>query len=663
MIRKSILALVVIIVLLIAAALVVPNFLPEATYKNAAIAQVKKMTGRDLKVDGKFKVKLFPSVGATMENVSLSDAPGGNGPMIALKSLDVEVSVVPLFSGQVEVKKLTLDNPVIQLRVNKDGSNNWQLVPGGNTAPKDAKPDAKVVKYKTSSPLPSNLLLSDVKISNGEVHYDDQQAGSRWDIRELDTKVELNGLLSPFNISGSGQWNGRTVSVKGTVATPETLANGQRTSIKLAISSDVLSVETNGNLEKQLYTGKASVNSPSLKEALKWIDAKTKLPEMSAPLKLALASDMECSLTACHMNNATLTLDKIEAKGTVGLSKDNGLTQLNLDLATNTLDFNPYLPPEKKADGGSFLFADAYAAAPGSWSDEPFNFAPLRTANVVCNIQTDGIIYRDITIGKALLRAKLQSGRLSADVVNAELYGGKGSVALNVDTNVVPPTIGGNVALEKVDAQKLLSNAAHFDRLNGTIDLQMITMSRGKSEREIISSLAGNGNFKVNNGELLGIDVAAMSKNIGAAFNADPKTQKTVFSNMGGTVTISQGIASNRDLVLETQGLRVGGAGDINLPQRSINYRLSPQMTSTDKTTGAVKEGIAVPILITGSIDNPHYGPDVKGALQDALSDPKKFKEELKNSRGTLKDQLKDSKGALKGVKGLLKGFKGQPAN
>ena len=69
------------------------------------------------------------------------------------------------------------------------------------------------------------------------------------------------------------------------------------------------------------------------------------------------------------------------------------------------------------------------------------------------------------------------------------------------------------------------------------------------------------------------------------------------------------------------------------------------------------KQGLEVPVIITGSLDAPSFKPDLASAITDVINDPRKLKDQLKNSKGALKEQFKNSKDGIKNLKGLLKGF------
>ncbi|MBY0406958.1 MAG: AsmA family protein, partial [Rickettsiales bacterium] len=234
-------------------------------------------------------------------------------------------------------------------------------------------------------------------------------------------------------------------------------------------------------------------------------------------------------------------------------------------------------------------------------------------------------------------------------------YDGMGSIALTAN-GTSPATLGLKANLKGVSLKPLLVDASDMDRLSGKADITLDANARGKSQLDIVQSLSGNGNFNVADGKIERVNLLNLVKNIAGAGNAGGTTE---FSQMGGTFNITNGVINNNDLLIAMQGVRVNGEGNVNLPDYTINYRLSPQTFSTkqDAATGATVEraGVQVPVLISGSLDGPSFQPDLQATLKNALSDPKAFKEQLKNSRGDIKEQIKQQKDAIKGIGALFK--------
>src|SRR5260221_13729220 len=114
-----------------------------------------------------------------------------------------------------------------------------------------------------------------------------------------------------------------------------------------------------------------------------------------------------------------------------------------------------------------------------------------------------------------------------------------------------------------------------------------------------------------------------MVRNFGTAFAdaASNKPQQTDFAELGGTFTIANGIAHNDDLDLKSPLLRLSGAGTINLPQRTIDYRVTPKVVANLEGQGGTGDagGIMVPIIVQGPLTAPSYKPDLAAMLQQHI--------------------------------------------
>ena len=95
--------------------------------------------------------------------------------------------------------------------------------------------------------------------------------------------------------------------------------------------------------------------------------------------------------------------------------------------------------------------------------------------------------------------------------------------------------------------------------------------------------------------------------------------------------------AGNHDLAELTArfgaALRLAGAGTVDIPQRSLQYRIEPKIAATTEGQGGEQNvgGVSVPVIVQGPWDNLSYKPDLSALL-------------------------KDPKGALEGLRGILGG-------
>jgi AsmA protein len=173
---------------------------------------------------------------------------------------------------------------------------------------------------------------------------------------------------------------------------------------------------------------------------------------------------------------------------------------------------------------------------------------------------------------------------------------------------------------------------------------------RGKSQKEIVQSLNGDGSVKFVDGAIRGVNIAAMVRNVSTAFlkSGFDESQKTDFAELGGTFTIKNGLFETKDLAMQAPLLRLSAAGTSDLPARTMKFRVEPKLVGTIKGQGgdADKAGLVVPVIVEGPWDAPSFKPDLMGALQAGPD-------------GLLKNPKDLKKGLEEGVKGLLPGAKG----
>jgi AsmA protein len=321
-------------------------------------------------------------------------------------------------------------------------------------------------------------------------------------------------------------------------------------------------------------------------------------------------------------------------------------------------------PPTEEAEGTAEGEAGDGKAAPTQWSDEEIDVSALNTANVDFDLQVESIKAREIEVGESALAVRLKDGRLAADLTKLSLYDGSGTGALLVDSRPSAPKMGMAFDLTGVAAKPLLTDAAGFERLEGTGDIQFDVAAQGDSQKALIADLDGEGAISFTDGAIVGINVAKMVRNVGNAFTGGGGTQKTDFAELAGTFTIMDGVLKNDDLVMLNPLLRVRGAGTADLNQRTVDYRLTPKAVASLEGQGGDVErsGIAVPVIIKGPWHDISYRPDMEAVLKDAIKDPEAMKKDAEKAIKSLKESG-DIGSALDGLTGGASGGDGAAAS
>ncbi|NIJ41874.1 AsmA protein [Parvibaculum indicum] len=636
-----------IIVILIAVVVAVPMFIPMETYKAQIQKIAQQQTGRDLKIDGDMSLSFFPSIGVEVNDVAFANAAWGKAPeMATMKSMHVSLKLLPLFSGNVEVDSFTLKDPVINLEVRKDGTPNWQFETAAAPVPAEAAPEATGDAGGGASL--NQVKLGEVSISGGTANYTNAQTGAAYSFKDVNLDLSLPSLDDPFEAEGSVVWNGDKIDVDLAAARPRALTDGGETPVSLSVSSPKLDTSYEGSfklIDGLAFGGDVSLDVPSVRELAAW--AGNPMPAGNGFGKLSITGKATGAQDRYSFKNAKIAFDGMNAEGNLDVRTGGARPRIGGDLSVDKIDVNTYSAGGAGSGGASSGGASSGGGGDAGWSTAPMDFSALKSVDADLDLKAGKILVQAIEIGESAVNVKLNNGVLNANLTRLALYGGAGNGTLKVNGASSTPQIGANFNISGVQAQPLLQAAAGFNRLTGSTAMDIAVTTAGKSQKAMVSALNGKGAFKFTDGKVKGVDLANLVRTVLSATKSGwdaGGSQDTDFSELSGSYTITRGILKNDDLRLMSPLIRVTGAGTVDMPAKTLNYRVQPKLVGTLEGQGGTTDakGIEVPILIRGPWSRPSFTPD----LASMLSNPEQTKETIDTIR-------------KEGIKGVLKQFGG----
>ena len=621
----------IILALYAGVALVLPRVLSMEKITAFLQDKVREQTGRDLAFTNAH-FSFWPSLGVELEQVTFSNpAWASQKNMISLGKADVALELMPLLDHHIIVKKFILNEPVIYLETSADGQKSWDF----SQAPILAESGASSESHKSTSAPDSQAFdfrFGRIQVSKGKLIFADQQKKTTASVEGVDIEVTLPDLKSPLRLKGALTYRDKRLTLDIGLDRPLDFFNGRTTSGQASLKADDFTVKADGAFATQgtLLKGDVDVSTPNLPAVLAWA---RNTPEQKLPFeKLSFTGAARLVKGEIILKESALTLDDVKATGDVDV-EFSGKPRIFSRLTMNKLNLDRFTGGGASAAPGAGGETPAASSGEGGWDTKPLDFSGLRAVNADLKLTTQGFSLRGTEVGPSVLSVQLLDGNLHFTSSDATLSEGKFSSDMRLNA-AATPSMAFSFNMTGVQAQPILATFMHFKKLSGAANAHVSLTAAGDNQREIISSLAGNGDFDFKNGEMRGIDLVKIAKLIQQhSSDVGVDDGSTKFVDLTGTFSIVKGIVSNTDMRMKGKVVQATGQGVVDLPKKYIQYRAIPMLLTSDKAP----PGLSVPVKIVGPFDNIRIIPDFASAVQDIIKNPGGAKAMIKNIRENVK--------------------------
>ena len=300
-------------------------------------------------------------------------------------------------------------------------------------------------------------------------------------------------------------------------------------------------------------------------------------------------------------------LDDSTLKANIAVA-DFAPLKAKFDLDIDRLNIDRYLPPERKE----------------AKSDGRVDLSALKGKTVNGKLAIGALTVKRAKLENLKAEIKLAGGKLEVAPHTANLYGGTLAGALSADAD-------GNKIHVKESAQNvaigtLLRDFAQKDVLEGRGNVTLDVQTAGGTVTALKKALAGNARVAMKDGAIKGINLAESARNAKAALGGKQAkgdaSQKTDFSEAGASFNIKGGVARNDDLKVQSPFLRIGGAGNLDIGNNTIDYLAKATLAATSKGQGgrdsSQVSGVTIPVKLSGALDNPEWKVDYSALLGGA---------------------------------------------
>ncbi|MBU2279826.1 MAG: AsmA family protein [Gammaproteobacteria bacterium] len=572
---------------------------------------VQQHTGRTLQIDGDLGWSVFPQLGLSFEKLTLSN-PKGMTPatMLQIEQGVAEVALWPLLQQQIQIQQLSVDGMVLNWVKQTNGQSSMDGfttldgkgdVPPATTA---SKTPATTNKTATSASPLQNLQLQQLALTDVTLNLLTQGQPPQ--------QLQLQSLT--LNNFQPGQWAELTAQLQTKVGDK---ALQTKATMRLLLSDDASSLQLAdldiaGDLAQQQF------------ELL----AKGQWSNHSQQLQLDLEK---------------MTFADSVGRGELQLDNSGKIPNLTAKLQFDAVDVRPWQSP-----------SEAKATAPVATSTEP-DLSALRKLNGKLSLTITKLISNTLTADDVQLNINNRDGVVSLEQAQAKLLQGQINASAKLDSRKPLPIYQFEANLQKLQIQPLLAAMADFDKLTGAADLQIKGQGQSLQPAKLQQLLTATGQFQIQDGAIVGANVAQMIRQFRATIKGSDESeaadlgnpQQTDFTLLTGEFSLADGVLQQSNLQLASPLLRLSGAGELQLAEQQLDYRLTTALVNSLKGQGGLAKdqlaSVDIPLRIHGDLSNPKFQLDTKALYKNELK--QKVDEKKQDLKQKLADKLREKLG------------------
>ncbi len=584
------------VVAIIGIAIVIRTF-DVNQYKGEISQAVEDATGRKLDIGGDigFKVSLIPTV--VIEDIKFANASWGSKPdMLSLGKFEVQVSLMPLLSGNIHVNRVILLAPEILLETDKKGMGNWVL-DIEQTEEKVTAPS------ESSTPLPA-IVVSEVYIENASITYKDGVTGKETKVVIENIETKSDSFDAPLSLLVKIVYNEIPVKIEGSLGSINQLIANENYPVDLEIDTSDAKIGLHGQVAKPME-GKGldlelGFNVASLSKLSKL--AETELPALGPISLTGKLSDGESSYSIKGMK---LQAGKTDLSGDLTANLAGKRPALSANLSSNSIDL-------VELSGGETV-AKKEAKKERVFSTDPLPLEGLKSVNANVTLNAKQIKTSSLVLSKTKIVLTLKNGNLSIKPLSTLVAGGTMNANIGLNASGKKAALVTDINIKGLEPSQL----EYFKgKVTGAkTDVTIKVKGSGNSISQIVASLNGKLLAKIGKGELKDSKTKAAGADLFSMLNPTAKTREGTLIECGViNFNIKDGIATaDKGIAVASNKMNVIGSGTIDLKTEKLDIGITPQAR---EGAGISVGQLAELVRLQGTLANPKAGVDTMAALK-----------------------------------------------
>ncbi len=535
-------------------------------------------------------ISALPWPSLRIVDAQLDSASGAN--LVSAPEARIDLSLGALVLGRVAPAQVTLTAPTIAFDLDRPPF-------AGRLESADA-----IAAVNGFSPLGA------VSLTNGVVRLTSRKRGLDTVIENVRGRFDHLSPASRISLDMSATWRDAPLALSGSLDEPQQAALGRPSALAVRFASLLGDLAFSGALTAGSTPGAAgqlSVSSHAVADLLRLVGAPP--PPFPGAADVSISGTIKATPGDVVFDDATLTAGGQTLQGAVRLTRSGGRLSVSGSLDAERLALAPLLGPP----GPVF-------APDGGWSRSDFARAAPRDFDLDLRLSVGQMDAYGVRFDNVAASALLKDGALTAEVVEATAFAGRGAGELHVacDNSTLHFTARGK--LDGADFGAAAS-AVGWPELTGSGDAEFAVETTGRSAAELIAGLDGKASLTMAEGVLSAVNLEeALRRSQRRPRPIDilkeTRSGATAFDQATVSVLIDRGIAHIVNGALVARGLRADLQGEVDLGKQSWRLRLT---ASQEEPTGIPPPDAA---HLSLDIDGPWSNPSVQSSDEADGAEP-----------------------------------------
>ncbi len=568
---------------------------------NLARGPVSRMIGRRLdravQINDLRVVLLSSHPSISVSGLTIGNpAWAGGGTMADIGRIRLQLRLLPLMKGQIELPLVDIEKPDLHLYADRQGRANWEF---GHATPAERSKPGK---------LP---IVRRVYITQGHLQMKDEQ-------RKLDFTATISAQEGrsgspgePFELLGQGTLNAKPFSLKVNGGPLISVEEHRPYPFDLQITAADIHAQAHGVIPKPFDLGHLEADLAISGQDLADGYYLTGLALPNTP-PYKISGRLTRDGTRFEFRDFAGTVGASDLRGVLVVEMGSGRPNLTGDVRSRSLNFADLAaplgkPPSQETEArvaGKGAKRKSAATSSGPFlPTSPLQLERIRAMDAQVHYRAESVQAQKLPLKAVDLGVKLDHGLLGIDPFAVTLPMGQVAGNVKIDARTDVPRTDLDLRITRMDLAQFKPKGSTEPPMEGVMVGRLRAHGTGDSVHAAASTADGaltavlpHGQVRAAFAELTGINLR------GLGLLLDQKHPDASVRCGIADFAAQQGVLTTRELVFDTSDVLVTGKGQIDLRTEKIDLSINGQ----PKKFRIVR--VRAPILISGTLGKPSVG-------------------------------------------------------